>query len=80
MGAGLVYVAMSRNSTSTSNNASVVQNVPVVVAKTDIPARTTITQEMLDVKLVPQEAISPLAFPSVQSQPSSALSPYPVKV
>jgi pilus assembly protein CpaB len=67
MGAGLVYVATSRNSTSTSNNASVVQNVPVVVAKTDIPARTTITQEMLDVKLVPQEAISPLAFSSVQA-------------
>jgi pilus assembly protein CpaB len=67
MGAGLVYVATSRNSTSTSSSTSTVQNVPVVVAKTDIPARTTITQEMLDVKLLPQEAISPLAFTNVQT-------------
>ncbi len=67
MGAGLVYVATSRNSSSTNNETGAVQNVPVVVAKTYIPARTAITQDMLDVKLLPPDAVSPLAFTNVQT-------------
>ncbi len=67
MGAGLVYVATSRNSTTTVPDTSTVQPVPVVVAKVDIPARTRITQEMLDVKLLQPEALSPLAFTNVQT-------------
>jgi pilus assembly protein CpaB len=66
MGAGLVYVATSRDSTSSSGGSSV-QPVPVVVAKVDIAARTPLTQEMLDVKLLAPEAISPLAFTDVSS-------------
>jgi pilus assembly protein CpaB len=39
--------------------------VPVVVAKVDVPARTALTQDMLDVKLLAPEAVSPLAFTDV---------------
>jgi pilus assembly protein CpaB len=67
MGAGLVYVATSRSSGSSGNDGGSAQSVPVVVAKADIPARTAITQDMLDVKLLPPDAVSPLAFTSVQS-------------
>lgn len=64
IGAGLVYVATSRD-TGTGTSSSGVQPVPVVVAKVDIAARTPLTQEMLDVKLLAPEAVSPLAFTDV---------------
>jgi Flp pilus assembly protein CpaB len=68
MGAGLVYVATSRSSTTENAiNNSLVPPVPVVVAKVDVPARTALRQEMLDVKLLPPEAVSPLAFTSVDA-------------
>jgi pilus assembly protein CpaB len=66
MGAGLVYIATSRDSSSTSSQQSSVQPVPVVVAKVDVAARTPLTQEMLDVKLLPPDAVSPSAFTDVQ--------------
>jgi pilus assembly protein CpaB len=37
----------------------------VVVAKTDIPARTVVTQSMVEVKLVSSEDAAPLAFTSL---------------
>lgn len=67
MGAGLVYVATSRDSSTSSSNNPAVQPVPVVVAKVDVAARTPLTQEMLDVKLLAPEAVSPLAFTDVQT-------------
>lgn len=66
IGAGLVYVAASRNNTP-ATDTSAIQPVPVVVAKADVPARTALTQEMLDVKLLPPDAISPLAFTNVST-------------
>jgi pilus assembly protein CpaB len=39
----------------------------VVVAKVDVAARTALTQEMLDVKLLAPDAVSPLAFTDVQT-------------
>ena len=65
MGAGLVYVATSRDSTTTTPDSGLVPSVPVVVAKVDVPARTALTQDMLDVKLLAPEAVSPLAYTDV---------------
>ena len=64
MGAGLVYVATSRTSDSGGGGGSVA-DTPVVVAKADIPARTVVTQSMVEVKLVPAENAAPLAFTSL---------------
>ena len=61
MGAGLVYVATSRTSDSGGGGGSAADTA-VVVAKTDIPARTVVTQAMVEVKLVPAENAAPLAF------------------
>jgi pilus assembly protein CpaB len=63
MGAGLVYVATSRNSTTSSGGG--VNDTPVLVAKADIPARTKITADMIEVRLVSAETRSALAFGSV---------------
>jgi pilus assembly protein CpaB len=67
IGAGLVYVATSRNGASETTNSNLIPPVPVVIAKVDIPARTPIRQEMVDVKLLPAEAVSPLAFNNVNT-------------
>ena len=64
MGAGLVYVATSRTSDSGGGGGSAADTA-VVVAKTDIPARTVVTQSMVEVKLVPAENAAPLAFSSL---------------
>ena len=61
MGAGLVYVATSRTSDSGGGGGSAADTA-VVVAKADIPARTVVTQSMVEVKLVPAENAAPLAF------------------
>lgn len=66
MGAGLVYVATSRNSTTDSPTSSGPADNAVLVAKTDIAARTTITADMLEVRLVSQDARSVLAYNSPQ--------------
>jgi pilus assembly protein CpaB len=65
MGAGLVYVATSRGSDTDTGSSSAAADTPVVVAKTNIPARTVITQSMVDVKLVPSDDATPLAYGSV---------------
>lgn len=63
MGAGLVYVATSRNS-SDGTSGSAIADTPVVVAKADIAARTTITPDQLEVRLVEADARSVLAYGS----------------
>ncbi|HWO72769.1 MAG TPA: Flp pilus assembly protein CpaB [Dehalococcoidia bacterium] len=59
LGAGLVYVATSRNATTTRSGGA---DTPVVVAKVDIPARTTITASMVEVRFVPADARSVQAY------------------
>lgn len=61
MGAGLVYVASSRGSSSPSGTASAA-DTPVVVAKVDIAARTSITSDMIEVKLVPANDRNALGY------------------
>jgi pilus assembly protein CpaB len=65
MGAGLVYVATSRTSDSGGGSGGPADTA-VVVAKTDIPARTVVTQAMVEVKLVSGENAAPLAFSSLE--------------
>ncbi|HLF76162.1 MAG TPA: Flp pilus assembly protein CpaB [Dehalococcoidia bacterium] len=61
VGAILVYAAFSRDSSSGGASSSAA-DTPVVVAKAEIPARTKITQAMVEVKLVPLDTRSALAF------------------
>ncbi len=61
MGAGLVYVATSRGSSSPSKS-STASDTPAVVAKVDIAARTSITADMLEVKLVPADDRNALGY------------------
>ena len=77
MGAGLVYVATSR--TSDSGGGGSAADTAVVVAKTDIPARTVVTQSMVEVKLVPAENAAPLAF-STLDQVVGQATRFPVTV
>jgi len=60
LGAVLVYAAFSRPQSLTGGGAAA--NTPVVVAKTDIPARTKITESMIEVRLVGADARGALAF------------------
>jgi pilus assembly protein CpaB len=60
IGAVLVYVTFSR---AEDDGTTIVRgDTPVVVAKQDIPARTVITQSMVETRLVNEDGISPLAF------------------
>jgi pilus assembly protein CpaB len=61
LGAILVYAAFSRDSSSSGKSATS-ETAPVVVAKFDIPARTKITAAMVEVRLVPMDAVGVLAF------------------
>ena len=63
LGAILVYMAFSRDSsTSTGAGSAAGGDIAVVVAQLDIPARTRITQAMLDVRFVSENNRSALAF------------------
>jgi pilus assembly protein CpaB len=62
IGAVLVYVAFSRSSTDSGGSKAGGQEVAVVVAKQEIPARTKITQAMLDVRLIAPESRSEFAY------------------
>lgn len=64
LGAILVYAAFSRGS---SNGAGGSGDVPVVVAKTDIPARTRITESMLEIKLVTTDELGEFAYSDLAS-------------
>ena len=59
IGAVLIYVAFSRGE---STGPATIPGTPVVVAKENIPARTTITQSMLEVRLVPEDVKSELSY------------------
>ena len=59
LGAILVYVAASRGDSSSGGGLA---DTAVVVAKQDIPARTTITQSMVEVRLVPSDSASQFAY------------------
>jgi pilus assembly protein CpaB len=65
MGAGLVYVATSRNSSSGGGGGGAA-DTPVLVAKVDIAARSTITADMVEVRLVASDTRSTLAFGSIE--------------
>ncbi len=79
LGAILVYAAFSRDSGSSNNNASSsASNVPVVVAKVDIPARTKVTATMLGVVLVPPDARGAEAFSDV-SQVVGQVTRFPIQ-
>ncbi len=59
IGAVLVYVAFSRSDSSSGPRGN---QIPVVIAKTDIAARTKITASMLEVKLLAEGDASALAY------------------
>jgi pilus assembly protein CpaB len=61
LGAVLVYAAFSRGPGSSPGG---VADTPVVVAKSEIPARTRITAAMVEVRLVPAADRSELAYAS----------------
>ncbi len=63
IGAVLVYVTLSRN--SSTEEGSTAGTTPVVVARENIPARTRIVASMLEVRLVPEDARSAEAFADV---------------
>jgi len=62
LGAVLVYVAFSRDTSSGGGNTAGGQATAVVVAKVDIAARTKVTADMVEVKLIPQDAVSEFTF------------------
>ena len=66
MGAGLVYVATSRNTSTQSQSSGGAADTPVLVAKADIAARTTITADMVEVRLVGADDRSVLAYTNAQ--------------
>lgn len=61
LGAILVYAAFSRG----SSDGGSAGDTPVVVARTEIPARTKVTQSMVEVKLVNSDSRSELAYAEV---------------
>ena len=65
LGAILVYVAFSREPGTRS--AAGDGDLPVVVAKHDIPARTKITPAMLEIRLMTEEERSALSFPAIEA-------------
>jgi pilus assembly protein CpaB len=61
LGAVLVYVSFSRD-TGAGGGVPGVANTAIVVAKQDIAARTKVTADMVEVKLVPVDAVSEASF------------------
>jgi pilus assembly protein CpaB len=64
LGAILLYAAVSRGG---GGGSAVADGVPVVVARTEIPARTRITASMVEVREVPADTRSLLAFDSTEA-------------
>ncbi len=62
----LFYALTSRGGTSSSSSGSA-GDVQVVVAKRIIPQRTTITQDLLELKSVPLSASATGSFPDIKS-------------
>jgi pilus assembly protein CpaB len=72
----LIYTALSRGSESTGS-AGAASTVPAVVAKQDIPARTKITSGMLEVRQLPTDSHSELAYTDL-SQVVGQVTRYPI--
>jgi pilus assembly protein CpaB len=62
MGAILVYVLLSRDTSSSGSGGATGPTTAVVVAKSDIAARTKVTKDMVEVKLIPADAVSEMSF------------------
>jgi pilus assembly protein CpaB len=73
----LVYAALSRSSESTGGATSAASMVSAVVARQDIPARTKITSSMVEVRQVPTDAHSELAYTDL-SQVVGQVTRYPI--
>ncbi len=73
----LVYAALSRSSESTGGAAGAASMVSAVVAKQDIPARTKITSGMVEVRQVPTDSHSELAYTDL-SQVVGQVTRYPI--
>jgi pilus assembly protein CpaB len=73
----LVYATLSRSSASTSGADAGASTVPAVVAKQDIPARTKITSGMVEVRQVPSDTRSELAYTDL-SQVVGQVTRYPI--
>jgi len=58
----LVYAAVNQTTKEGSSGGGAAITVPVVVAKTDIPARTLITSSMLEVRQLEADSISELVY------------------
>ena len=65
LGAILVYVAFSREPAPETARGG--GTLPAVVAKHDIPARTRITEGMIEVRLMTEEERSALSFPATET-------------
>jgi pilus assembly protein CpaB len=73
----LVYAAVGRSSESTGGAGGAASMAPAVVAKQDIPARTKITSGMVEVRQVPQDTRSELAYTDL-SQVVGQVTRYPI--
>jgi pilus assembly protein CpaB len=73
----LIYTALSRGSEATNGAGGAASTVPAVVAKQDIPARTKITSEMVEVRQMPTDDLSELAYTDL-SQVVGRVSRYPI--
>ncbi len=65
LGAVLVYATFSRETETGPVTVGVVADTPVVVAKGDIAARQVVTASMLEVRLVPADTRTNLAYADV---------------
>jgi len=72
----LIYTALSRGSEGTGS-AGAASMVPAVVAKQDIPARTKITTSMIEVRQMPTDDLSELAYTDL-SQVVGRVTRYPI--
>jgi pilus assembly protein CpaB len=73
----LVYAAVSRGSENTGGAVGAASMVPAVVAKQDIPARTKISLGMVEVRQVPADSRSELAYTDL-SQVVGQVTRYPI--
>lgn len=65
IGAALIYVVLNRDSGPAASSRAA-GDTAVVVAKVDIPARSLVSADMLEVKLLPASAVSELAYSDTQ--------------
>ena len=73
----LVYATLSRGSESTGGAGGAASMAPAVVAKQDIPARTKITSGMIEVRQVPSDTHSELAYTDL-TQVVGRVTRYPI--